>query len=110
MSSEGREPQQGSMKVEGDKKPFAQDSSGALMVKIVGGRLKAFTSGELTGDGTEQSTAHGLGTTPLLVWATPSDLSGGAYTVVYGVHDSTNVKATVTNGEKYRLHALAVLA
>lgn len=31
-SGANREPQQGSMKVEGDKKPFAQTSAGALLV------------------------------------------------------------------------------
>jgi hypothetical protein len=64
-----------------------------------------FLSGELTGNGGVQATAHGLGSTPVLVYAIPSNLSGGAYVVTYGTHDATNVEATVTTGEKYRMVA-----
>lgn len=64
-----------------------------------------FLSTEQTGNGSEQSVAHGLGSTPVLAYAIPSDLTGGAYTVAYGTHDSTNVNVTVTTGEKYRVVA-----
>lgn len=64
-----------------------------------------FLSAEVTGNGSSQDTAHGLGATPVLVFAIPSDLSGGACTVAYGTHDATNVKVTVTTGEKYRVVA-----
>jgi hypothetical protein len=64
-----------------------------------------FLSAEITGNGSSQDTAHGLGATPTLVFAIPSDLSGGAYTVAYGTHDGTNCKVTVTTGEKYRVVA-----
>lgn len=64
-----------------------------------------FMSAEVTGNGASQDTAHGLGATPTLVYAIPSDLTGGAFTVAYGVHDATNAKVTVTTGEKYRVVA-----
>lgn len=60
-------------------------------------------SGEITGNGSAQNYAHGLGTTPSVVIAIPSDLSGGAFAVTYGSHGATNAVVTVTNGEKYRV-------
>lgn len=65
-----------------------------------------FLSAEVTGNGSSQDTAHGLGATPTICIAIPSDLSGGAFTVVPGTHDSTNAKFTVTNGEKYKVLAI----
>lgn len=65
----------------------------------------AFLSDEVTGNGSAQNTAHGLGATPSLVFAIPSDLTGGAFTVTYGTHTSTNAIVTVTTGEKYRVVA-----
>lgn len=62
-----------------------------------------FLSGELTGNGSAQNTAHGLAAVPKVVIAIPSDLSGGVFTVVAGSHDSTNAIFTVTNGEKYKV-------
>jgi hypothetical protein len=64
-----------------------------------------FLSAEVTGNGSAQSTAHGLATVPTLVFAIPSDTTGGAFTVVYGTHTTTNAIVTVTNGEKYRIVA-----
>jgi hypothetical protein len=64
-----------------------------------------FQSDEITGNGSAQSTAHGLGTTPSLVFAIPTNLTGGPYVVTYGTHTSTNAIVTVTNGEKYRIVA-----
>lgn len=64
-----------------------------------------FLSAEVTGNGSAQNTAHGLGTTPSLVFAIASDHSGGQFTVTYGTHTSTNAVVTVTNGEKYRVVA-----
>ncbi len=64
-----------------------------------------FLSAELTGDGSAQSTAHGLATVPALVFAVPSDITGGAFAVAYGTHTTTNAIATVTTGEKYRIVA-----
>lgn len=64
-----------------------------------------FLSTEQTGNGGAQNVAHGLGAVPALVFVIPSDLTGGAFTVAYGAHDSTNAVATVTTGEKYRVIA-----
>lgn len=64
-----------------------------------------FLSAEITGDGSAQSTAHGLATVPTLVFAIPSDITGGAFAVAYGTHTTTNAIATVTTGEKYRIVA-----
>lgn len=64
-----------------------------------------FLSTEQTGNGSAQNVAHGLGTAPALVFAIPSDATGGAFTVAYGTHTSTNAIVTVTTGEKYRVVA-----
>ena len=64
-----------------------------------------FLSAEITGNGSAQSTAHGLATVPALVFAIPSDITGGAFAVTYGTHTTTNAIVTVTNGEKYRIVA-----
>ena len=64
-----------------------------------------FLSAEITGNGSAQSTAHGLATVPTLVFAVPSDITGGAFTVAYGTHTTTTAIVTVTNGEKYRVVA-----
>lgn len=65
-----------------------------------------FVSAEQTGTGSSQDVAHGFGSVPSLVVAIPSDITGGAYVVAYGVHDATNVKVTVTSGEKFKILAL----
>lgn len=78
---------------------------------IKDGRAAALATGamslsaEITGNGSSQDTAHGLGATPTLVFAIPSNLSGGAAVVTYGTHDATNAKVTMTTGEKYRVVA-----
>ena len=64
-----------------------------------------FLSAEITGNGSSQSTAHGLATVPTLVFAIPSNLTAGAFVVAYGTHTDTNAIVTVTNGEKYRVVA-----
>lgn len=62
-------------------------------------------SAEITANGSAQSTAHGLGSTPSLVYAIPSNLTGGPFVVAYGTHTSTDAVVTVTTGEKYRIVA-----
>lgn len=64
-----------------------------------------FLSAEQTGNGAPQNVAHGLGVTPSLVFAIPSDHTGGVFAIVYGTHTSTNAVVTVTSGEKYRVVA-----
>lgn len=67
-----------------------------------------FMSSEVTGNGSSQDTAHGLGSTPTLCFAVltelPASLAGGA-DIAHGTHDATNAKFTVTNGIKYRVIA-----
>ena len=62
-------------------------------------------SAEITANGSAQSTAHGLGSTPSLVYVIPSNLTGGPFVVTYGTHTSTDAVVTVTTGEKYRIVA-----
>lgn len=66
-----------------------------------------FTSTEQTGTASAQNVAHGLGSTPSLVWWSVSDSGAtGIYTLVPGAHDATNCKFTVTSGVKYYVFAL----
>ena len=74
-------------------------SAGAL------GAGAVFFSAELTGTGSAQDVAHGVGSVPRLAFVVPSDLTGGAFTVAYGTHTTTNVVVTVTSGEKFRVVA-----
>jgi hypothetical protein len=84
-------------------------SASTLYVRVSGAWVPTspatFLSAEITGDGSAQSTAHGLATVPTLVFAIPSDITGGAFAVTYGTHTTTNAIATVTTGEKYRIVA-----
>lgn len=79
--------------------------SGAKAVGIASG--SKFVSTEQTGTGSSQNVAHGLGTTPSVVWWSLSGPSGGADTVTPGSHDATNLKFTVTSGVKF--YAFAIL-
>jgi hypothetical protein len=72
-----------------------------------------FESTEQTGTGASQNVAHGLGRAPRLVIVTATeghDGAGGAGTqaadIAYGVHTSTNVVVTVSNGAKFRAVAV----
>jgi len=64
-----------------------------------------FKSVETTGTGAPQTVAHGLGSTPVLFYAVPSNLTGGAYVVSSVTADATNVTLTVTLGEKFQVVA-----
>lgn len=64
-----------------------------------------FFSAEVTGNGSEQSTAHGLGAAPSLCFAFFTELTGGAADIASGTHTATNALFTVTSGEKYRIVA-----
>tara|TARA_R110000868_G_scaffold1281_3_gene10003 strand:+ start:1314 stop:1997 length:684 start_codon:yes stop_codon:yes gene_type:complete len=86
---------------------FISSTAGrALGSSLTLGYDATFLSAEITGNAAAQSTAHGLGIAPTVAFAIPSDHTGGAFAVVYGAHDATNVIATVTNNEKYRMVAL----
>jgi hypothetical protein len=64
-------------------------------------------SSEQVGTGAAQNIAHGLGVTPTKVVITPteSQSGGGRFTATEGTHDVTNVKLTVTSGERYKVRA-----
>lgn len=65
-----------------------------------------FLSTQQTGNGSEQSIAHGFGQVPRIAFAIPDDIGGGGvFQVSYGTHDATNVKVTFSNGQKYRVVA-----
>ena len=71
--------------------------------KVTSSKIKMFSANAQTGTGSSQNIAHGLGVTPSVVIAVPTD--GG--TVLYGTHTSTNVVVTVTNAKKFDVIAIA---
>jgi hypothetical protein len=78
-------------------------------IHLAGGIATAsrFTSTEQTGTGSAQNVAHGLGSTPSLVWWSMSqDPAGTGFTVVPGAHGATNCVFTVTAGVKFYVFAL----
>lgn len=84
-------------------------------VKIEGKALDFFESAEITGDGTAQSTAHGLldadfaARVPTLVWTEVTEIGtalAGPLTIVKGTHTATNIIVTATTGIKYRVFAI----
>lgn len=81
-------------------------ASGRIWTGLTG-ISEIFISAEVTGDGSEQSTAHGLKSTPVLALAVFSELTGGADDIAEGTHDATNVNFTVTSGAKYKVIAFA---
>jgi len=70
-------------------------------------KQKQFLSALQTGNGAQQSIAHGLGAVPVGVLVSCADNSGSTnvFTVAEGTHDATNVKVTVTTGAKYKVLA-----
>lgn len=68
-----------------------------------------FVSAEITGSGSSQNTAHGLGRAPRLVvgmlTGLPAALTQQSSSMAEGAHDSTNCKFTVTNNVSYRIVA-----
>lgn len=65
-----------------------------------------FKSTEQTGTGSEQDIAHGLGSTPTLVFIIPTEFGGDGADYAEGTHDATNCKATVTSGAKFKIVAI----
>lgn len=66
-----------------------------------------FASTEQTGTGSSQNVAHGLSSTPSLVWiAVTEDPAGTGFDIAEGTHDSTNIVVTVTSGVKFKAYAL----
>ena len=70
-------------------------------------KQKQFLSAVQTGNGAQQSIAHGMGAVPAGVLASCTDNSGSTnvFTVAEGAHTATNVLVTVTTGAKYKVLA-----
>src|ERR1039457_7277746 len=70
-------------------------------------KQKQFLSAVQTGNGAQQSIAHGVGPVPAGVLISCADNSGSSniFTVTEGTHDATNVKMTVTTSAKYKILA-----
>lgn len=66
-------------------------------------RVFPFVSTSQTGNGAEQSIAHGLGAIPDYVIVLMDDINSKVYTL--GTHTTTAVKITVTNGATYKVVA-----
>lgn len=67
-----------------------------------------FFSTEITGTGSAQNVAHGLGVAPAGVLVAPTDLTPatvGQYSCVEGTHTTTNVVVTITTGKKAKIFA-----
>jgi len=69
----------------------------------------SFVSTEQTGNGAQQSIAHGLGVVPskVVAFMTGNPASPGASSIVAGTHDATSCLFTVTSNFKYVVMAWA---
>lgn len=85
-------------------KPAAFQVPSATSAHAVSGK---FQSTELTGTGSAQNVAHGLGVVPSMVLVSIQDTNGVAlpHAVVEGVHTITNLVLTVTNNVKFKVIA-----
>lgn len=93
--------------------PFAAGSaatatSAATAAKVTG----KFQSTVQTGTGSSQSIPHGLGVVPTLVLVaayvtTDAGIVAAGYSIVEGVHTSTNVLVTATTNLQYKVIAFA---
>lgn len=73
-------------------------------------RRSVSVSTEITGNGSAQNFAHGLGVVPSAVFVVPTDLTPatvGSFVVTEGTHTATNAVVTVTTSKKYKVIALA---
>lgn len=65
-----------------------------------------YASAERTATGSEESIAHGLGSTPSHVFIVLTEFASGLNVdVAEGTHTSTNVLVTITSGVKYKVLA-----
>lgn len=88
---------------------LAADTTAKVLLTPMAAR-KVSISTEITGNGSAQNFAHGLGVVPSFVVVVPTDTAPattGAYTVTEGTHTSTNAVVTVTSGKKYKVLAFA---
>lgn len=99
MPGRGRPWREGGLVDDTVTSPDVKDNS------IWGLDLSIFKSIEITGTGSEQDIAHGLGRTPTVVWWSIS-LQGTGNTVVPGIHDGINVKLNFPATTKLYVFAL----
>ena len=98
---------------------LAQRISGAWVTALSGGRASNLATAAtakstvLTGTGSPQNFAHGLGSTPTRVTVTVYSGHNGSGaagtqvpTITEGTHDATNCVVTCTAGATYVVHAL----
>lgn len=89
----------------------AVGTSELASLAVTKAKALVFVSSEQTGNGSEQSVAHGLGATPAAVLVVPTEHPGtpdtGAFDIAEGTHTSTNVLVTVTTNVKYKVFAWA---
>ncbi len=88
----------------------AVDASKIAASAVTKVKAAVFVSAERTATGAAENIAHGLGAVPAFVLVIPTDLNVatvGAFTVVEGAHDATNVVVTVTLNKKYKVLAWA---
>jgi hypothetical protein len=93
----------------GGTKPDGSIVAAKLADDSVEGRTVDYykSASDVTGTGSLQNIAHGLGRSPLLVIVIPQINTGGAdINIVEGAHDATNVKVTAPTTTKFRVLAL----
>ena len=93
----------------GGTKPDGTIAASKLADDAVEGRTVDYykSASDVTGTGSLQNIAHGLGRSPLLVIVIPQVNTGGAdINIVEGAHDATNVKVTAPTTTKFRVLAL----
>jgi len=81
---------------------------GELLDKtVIGDDVDSFKSAEITGTGSVQNTAHGLGRTPNIVHVYPTEDTGvaGTLDLLEGTHDGTNIIVTAPTTLKYKIIA-----
>lgn len=84
---------------------WMQDTIGAIQAEpVTKARASIYVSTVLTGSGTAQEIAHGLGATPALVLVSAY---GDGATVTEGTHTDTNLIVTVTDAKSYKVVAWA---
>lgn len=83
------------------------DAAAIAAASVGAAKVDFFKSTEQTGTGSEQDIAHGLSSTPGLVWWSLSEFADTlAVDFAEGAHDGTNLKVTVTSGAKFFIFAL----
>jgi hypothetical protein len=88
------------------RKVVAPSFVGSVPAKsITKSEIALFISGVLTGTGSAQNVAHGLGVVPTNVFVTFTGTTA-SQAVTEGTHTSTNVVVTVTTGATFKVLAI----